>query len=389
MSIRKITNPNGKDRWRLVVDAGHHPDGRRRQITKTFDTKAEAVKAEARLKVRVDEGTFTAKSKITVSEFLDKWLEGREGIRENTRAGYKADLKPVYDECGHLPLQALTTDRIIDLKATMKTTGGRSGNGRSVRSINLTLTLLGMAMESAVRQRLLPFNPAHRDLVERVKGSDSDKPKFDAWNVEQVQAFLKQITGDRYEAAWRLTMLGMRRSEVLGLRWDNVDLDAGTVTIAESRTPRRGKDASTERTPIGAPKTDNSKRTIPVPPEVTAALKAFKKRQNEERMALGAKWLNGDEHVVVDEVGFPISPEWYRALFLRHRDAAGLPQIRLHDCRRTAATLLAMNPDIVDDAAASYLGHSTRVFHDVYVVGEKGHGSVAAALGQMQTGTLG
>ncbi|MGB4734725.1 MAG: site-specific integrase [Candidatus Nanopelagicales bacterium] len=267
----------------------------------------------------------------------------------------------------------------------LKVTGGRSGKGRAPRTINLCFTVLSMALDSAVKQRLLPFNPADSDHVERM---EQKRPRFGSWTPEQVTTFMAQVAEDRYTAAWRLTFCGLRRSEALGLTWDAVDLDAGTVTIRQSRTARRGKQDDLPRTIVGDPKTDNGERIIPIPPEAVDALRAYRKVQQRERLALGRP-LRETDFVVVDEGGRPVSPEWYSAMFREHRDAAGLPAIRLHDARRTAATLLHTEYDVPADAAASYLGHDPVTYHRTYVVGETGHDKVRDALRRMQTGTDG
>ena len=139
-------------------------------------------------------------------------------------------------------------------------------------------------------------------------------------------------------------------------------------------------------TVVDVPKRPRSVRAIPIPTSVLASLRVFRRRQQEERLRLGQVLAEGD-FVVCDELGQPIHPDTYSAWFRRLADQAGLPVIRLHDARRTAATLLSTLYGVSGDSAASYLGHDPVTFHRVYVMGEKGHDVVRDALSQMQTGT--
>jgi integrase len=247
------------------------------------------------------------------------------------------------------------------------------------------LTLLSMALEAAKDANLVRVNVAASRLVERPKGSDF---KGDAWSEAQVAAFLDHVRGDRYEAAWRVSLCGLRRSEVLGLTWGAIDLDAGTLSVRQSRTPRKGTGIGTKGTVVDKPKRQRSTRTIPLPSGVVASLRSLRRRHEEERQRLG-QTLAPDHFVVVDEVGQPIHPDTYSGWFQRVTAKAGLPVIRLHDARRTAATLLATQYGVSGDAAASYLGHDPLTYHRTYVMGDRGHDAVRAALSQMQAGTEG
>lgn len=377
--IWPINLSNGEVRYEVMWDGPPRPDGRRRQLTKRFPTMREAEAHLAKVKTEVREGTFISPDKMTVRAHLDAWLEGRRKIRPSTRAGYKDALSPVYESAGDLPLQALTPQVINNIVNTMATTGGRKGTGRSPRTIVYMLTVLQMAMDSAVAQKLIAYNPAVKQHVER---PTQRRAELGAWTPEQVQTYLNHVAEDRHVAAWRLTFLGMRRSEVLGLTWGRVDLDAGLITIDRARTvgPAGGP-----RTVVDEPKSQRSRRVIPLPPDVVAALRTTKRQQQVERLALGRPLADTDL-VVVDAAGRGVDPDTYSKAFKAHLKAAGLPEIRLHDARRTAATLLHVAYGVPANAAASYLGHDPATYNGVYVRGDQGHDLVAAALSKMQAG---
>ena len=149
------------------------------------------------------------------------------------------------------------------------------------------------------------------------------------WTPEQATRFRAHVAGDRLAACWLLTLAGLRRSEVLGLRWADVDHDAGTITIAQGRVVVGGGTAT------GAPKSARSARTLPMPSDVLGALRTFKTRQSQEHLALGGRWPDTGL-VAVSADGSPIRPETYSRAVALHCTAAGVPAIRLHDVNDAA-----------------------------------------------------
>jgi len=384
--IHKVELRNGKTRYRVVADIGIQASGPRRQQTRTFDTKKEAQQWLAKTRLGQDltpVGMKPAGAKLRVRTYLDSWLDGREGIRENTREGYRCALRPVYEAFGDVPLQGLSVQMLLDLKQQMKMSGGRTGNGYSPRSIQYTLTTLAAALEAAKDAKLIQDNVANYKLVERPKPSIH---KGQAWSEDEVRIFSQSVSGHRLETTWLISLCGLRRSEVLGLRWSDVNLENGTLTVQRSRTPRKRKDVTTESTVIADPKRPRSFRTIPLPAGVLAALRSFRRLRQEESLRMGIP-LSPDEFIASNAVGEPIHPDTYSRWFKRAIRQAGLPEGSLHDARRTTATLLSTLYGVSADAAASYLGHDPVTYHRVYVQGDRGHESVASALERMATGT--
>lgn len=177
--------------------------------------------------------------------------------------------------------------------------------------------------------------------------------------MDELRAFAKVAAEDRLAACWRLSVLGMRRGEVVGLRWSDVDLSARTVTIGHARVLVDGK--VDEKTP----KSERGFRTLPLPDEDTAAaLTALQVRQLEEQEAAGAAYANSG-YVAVDELGVPWHPERYTDEFKRLCAAAGVPVIRLHDVRHTANSLLAA-AGVPDHIRAAWCGHTVAVNVSTY-----------------------
>jgi len=154
---------------------------------------------------------------------------------------------------------------------------------------------------------------------------------------------LAKASSDRLYVAWRLSLYGLRRGEVLGLRWSDVDLRAGTLTVNQARV------LVEYRVRIEEPKSRNGKRTLPLDGELVAALTELRKRQLEESTIAGAAyrsglaelfWYQGGEYVITDEGGSPVHPEWYSDEFGRLLRRAGLRRITSHDSRHTTLTLM-------------------------------------------------
>lgn len=215
-------------------------------------------------------------------------------------------------------------------------------------------------------------------LVERPKVTAAE---MHMWTPEQADAFRQHVRGQRLYACWLLTVCGLRRSEVLGLTRDAVDYDAGTVAIVQGRVA-----VDSLETAIGDPKSARSRRTLPVPADVLAALRAFKAVHASERLALGPDYPDSGL-VAVHEDGEPIRHEWYGDEFKRQARAAGIPTIRLQDARHSSVSLM-LDAGIPVAAVAKWHGHdpavTLRVYGHVYDDTLKSAG--AALFGDTATG---
>ncbi|WP_286174639.1 tyrosine-type recombinase/integrase [Mycobacterium sp. DL99] len=148
--------------------------------------------------------------------------------------------------------------------------------------------------------------------------TDTEK-KMQTLTAEQVSQLLAATDNHCYGIAWRLAVLGLRRGEILALSWDAIDFDAGTLAVTAARLATAGG-ATT-----GAPKTKTSVRTLPMPEDLAAALRRVRKRQKEQKLALGSKWQDSG-YVVVDELGVAPYPDTLTAAWRKALAAAGLPR---------------------------------------------------------------
>ena len=179
------------------------------------------------------------------------------------------------------------------------------------------------------------------------------------YGPEETAAFLAFTAGTRLEAAWHLTLKrGVRRGE-LGLKWDDVDLDSGHLRVRRTRLEYGGKVSE------DTPKSKASARVVSLDAETVRVLREHRRRQAGERLAAGSAYEAGD-WVFTDEVGRPYRPDLISRRFKQAARDAGLPTIRLHDARHTAATL-ALEAGIDIKVVSEQLGHSTtQITADIY-----------------------
>ena len=181
-------------------------------------------------------------------------------------------------------------------------------------------------------------------MVKLVTPPEYTPKERDTWAKAEVRKFLRIAATTRLHAAWRLSLYGLRRGEVLGLRWSDMDLNAKTLTVNQARV------LVDYKVRIEEPKSHNGKRTLPLDDDLVAALIELRKRQAQESENAGAAYragfgdldwyTEGDEYLITDELGIPLHPESYSDEFTRMLKRAVLPKIRLHDSRHTTLSLL-------------------------------------------------
>jgi integrase len=352
--IRSYTLPDGRRRYWFRVDTGRGQGGKRVQERRTFDRRKDAEDALARITAKRNDGAYVRPSRETLGEYLDSYLEGAtRNLRASTRRNYEDALLPVRERLGGRYLQSIEKADIEALVSWMlsagRRRGGRAGTGLSARSVRLTLGRLTAALEVAVAERKIGWNPARY-----VKPPAHTPRARETWTVAEVRAFLAASDADRLAACWRLSLYGLRRGEVLGLRWRDIDLKAPALTITQARV-LAGYEVRTV-----PPKSRSGARTLPLDEALAGALKALKARQAAERLAAGEAYERTG-YVAADELGRPVHPEWYTDEFHRVSDRAGVRRIRLHESRHTALTLME-HAGVPVSILAAWAGHYSGAF---------------------------
>ncbi len=262
----------------------------------------------------------------TLGQYLERWLEdsAKPTIRAKTYASY-AQLVRLYllPELGCVQLTRLTPR---DVQAFLNR---RLEAGLSARTVQYTHAVLRRALNQALKWGLVQRNVAALVDAPRVR-----RPEAKYLAPEQALTFIDSVRGDRLEAAYVVAiLLGLRPGETLGLRWTAIDLEAVTLSVQVGLQRVEGKLELVET------KTLRSRRTVPLPALVSAALHAHRVRQLEERLAAGDLWQ--DTGLVFTNVqGKPLAEEWVSKCFHKALTRAGLPSVRLYDLRHTCASLL-------------------------------------------------
>jgi integrase len=353
--IKKITLKSGEVRYRFVTDAPRGPDGKRRQVTHTFDTLREARDALAKIRTESSTGRYVHPDKTTLDGYLGEWLAAvGHGVEPGTLRAYQDALRVPREQLGHRRLQSISTadvSAVVDFMLTKgRKKGGRAGTGLGPRSVQMMLTLLRRAFQEAVRDRKMAWNPA-----EGVRSPRQRPRKVTPWTDDEVRAFMDAARHDRLHAIWRLSLLALRPEEVAGLRWDSVDLTAGTLTVARVQVIVAGKvlERETAKTPAG-------QRTLPLDDGTVNALRELRKLQRRERMTAGEAHRPGSHggYVAADEIGAGYTTQRLRGAFYRLVESAGLRRITFYHARHSALSYLLNSGQVPIAVVAAWAGHA-------------------------------
>ncbi|GAA1669000.1 site-specific integrase [Kribbella yunnanensis] len=335
-----------------------------------FEREDDAKEARDEARVAARRGEFIDKSKITLKQYVEGWLDGHEmEIKPSTLAGYREWLaRHVYPKIGSMRLQAVSSATLTKLYKDLSTKGGRHGTGVSSRSIEYINAILRKALNDAVHaDRLIPSNPCKTAKRPRREA----KPLGTVWSAEELRMFLQHAESHRLFAFFRLSAYsGARRGELLFLRWANVDFEKGAIRIQGTAGMVGGKRLE------GTPKSGRE-RTVPLDKRTLTILREHQARQAVEQMTAGDAWL-GEDYVFTTGLGRPVPPDTVTNLIsvlIRQfnepaipgtrktprqklpRPAHPLPPARLHDLRHVHATLLLI-AGVPVHVVAERLGHA-------------------------------
>ena len=267
--------------------------------------------------------------KGTVGWAVERWVHSRSDVGESTRAQYEWAAGHIAAGIGGLKLEDLDREDVVRWLDELAA-DGRFGR----RSIQIFRTVLRAALADAVDRGDLQRSPASRVGMPRAVAKAPSQKAVRAWDQEQTGRFLREATKHRWGPALRLAVLyGLRRRELLGLRWSDIDFDASTLTIGRGLVEVDGKATWTEG------KNARSRRTIPLGPSMLAALAEYRRDQAEERLDAGDRWEENDASVAT-RLGRVVSPANFSSTLATIVKRAAVPPLPSHGLRHTAAPVI-------------------------------------------------
>lgn len=332
------------NKWSFTIDVGMNAEtDKRKQITKSgFTTKKEAQEDCAKIISEFSSGTYVEKNKLTLGTFMNDFLETKkQSIRESTLRNYLQVTKNhIIPHLGKMTLQNITPADISRFYAKLleKLSNNMVGNVH---------ILLSSALSQALRWGMMKNNP-----MQLIKKPKQIKKEMRIWDKKELKLFLSAVKQHRVYIAFHLALsTGMRQSEILGLRWKDVDLTNATIQIVQTLS-HDGK------TILQSTKTKSGNRQISLDKSTIEALKHHRKIMLEERMSV--KDFEDYGLVVSSISGVPKTPRSLLYTFYTYMKLANVSKIAFHDLRHTHATLLlseGINPKVV----AERLGHANIV----------------------------
>jgi integrase len=328
--------------WRVAVML---PDGRRRHLRAATEAEARAKCNELLATVAAGEPVKrgTAPSVATQLEWWSEYVLPARKLAPATVEQYRWALGLLTEGLGRARLRSLTPEHVE------RFLGKLAKDGYSANSVRLVRTTLSQVLTEALKRGHVERNAA---ALAHLPATAAPPAERDALSADEAHRLLAAAAGDRLAAYWTLALTtGARRGELLGLAWDDVDLDAGTVTIRQAL--RRGAKGGYE---LGPTKTTASVRTVRLGPSARTALKGHRAAQRTERMAAGPRWRESGL-VFTTTVGTHLDPNTIRHRWDALCKAVGIEGRVPHELRHTAGSL-AVDAGVALTEVADQLGHA-------------------------------
>jgi integrase len=321
-------------------------------------TRRDAERLLAELVKRSHDGDYRAPERITLGTYLvERWLPTKQAqLRPSTYDSYRRNIEGhVIPALGARPLQRLVPEDLDGLYASLLANGRRngSGGGLSPKTVRYIHGILRKALADAQRKGSVARNVA--DLADPPKASARARREMRVWSAAELLRFLELVEDHHLFVAFFLAAnTGMRRGEVLGLRWKDVELDRARLSVNQAVV------SVAYEVKVGDVKTDTARRTIDLDGRTVALLRRSRKQQLEDRLAAGRSWDEAS-FVTARLDGSPIHPDYFSQCFHHAVARSDLPRIRLHDLRHTHASILLRAGQPVK-VVSERLGHANPAF---------------------------
>ncbi len=332
--------------------------GKRRSVTRP--TRREAERALREMLSNADQGILPPKEKLTVAQWLDRWLEhtAPQKLRAETLKSYHLQVRVhVKPALGYIKLADLQRAHLRAWHADLARRGLKPSTIQRIHGV------LSGSLQDAMKDDLVA-----RNVARGIGLPGRERSRIHTLDAQQARALLAEAGGTRWEALLAVALYtGMRSGEILALRWSDVDFGRRTARVEHSLTRSKV---------IGDTKTAAGRRTISLPEPCIEALRTYRARQAQERLAAGSLWQDNGMVFCTGQAGhsrtsvtYPGSPLTARCVQIAYKNLlakAGLPEMRLHDLRHASATLMLAG-GVPVKVVSERLGHSkTSVTLDTY-----------------------
>jgi integrase len=342
-----------RDKWVVRVDGLDTVTGKHKpKQLGTYKSQRSALAAARDMKTE-----DALADKGTVSWLVRRYVAGRTDITPKAQEQYAWAIPHIEAGLGAIQLSMLVREDVAGWIEALA-----NGGKLSKRSVQICRTVLRAALSEAVDEGLIPRSPAARVGLPRTVAKPVRVKETETWTADEVDRFLEATASHRWSVAFRVSVLyGLRRSEMLALKWNNLDIEAGTLKIDESivatRTGAEWSNAKNER----------SRRTIPIDEETMRAFARRRAEQAAERLVAGSEWEDNDL-IVATRVGRLVLPRSYDRALERFVESAELPRLTSHGLRHTAATHMVQQANDLGElrAIADILGHSPEMLMNTY-----------------------
>ncbi len=356
MSWKAIGQPTvrkQRDKWVVRIDGIDTATGKHRpRQLGTYASQRSALVAS-----RAQRAEARSTERGTVSWLVRRYVASKSDITPKAREQYSWAIPHIEQGLGAIPLARLDRDDVADWINALASAGTLSR-----RSVQICRNVLRASLADAVEEGLIPRSPAARVALPRTVAKPVKEKVIQAWEATDVERFLAAVADHRWAVGFQLGVLyGLRRSEVLALRWDDFDPKGRTLRIDESLV------AVNRGAILGDAKNVRSRRLVPLSDDGVRALKRRRTEQAEERLLAGAEWEDNDL-IIATRQGRLVLPRSYDRSLALIVDKAKLPRLTSHGLRHTAATHMVNNAKDVGElrAIADILGHSPEMLMTVY-----------------------
>ena len=298
-----------------------------------------------------ESGQKKATPDVLFGDYLRSWLDGvRRKVDEVTYQGYEVlalrQVVPWFEKRG-VKLADVTLELLQEYVDEKASSGRKDGmGGLSPRSLRLHKNILSQTLTEAVKGGLLPSNPCQHVVLPK-----SVRYESHFYTADQLNQFFQAIRDEPLYPLLKITAIyGLRRSEVLGLKWDSIDFDAGTVTIRHT-VSKVTKAVEKDKT-----KNATSYRSFPLTEEARTIFQTAQAEEKENRRLCGRQYQEND-YVFKWDDGRPYSPDYITKKFPALLKAHGMPHIRLHELRHSCASLL-INAGFTLKDVQEWMGHA-------------------------------